>query len=709
VRALLLALGLALSLIGAPAAAKPVQALHLKAELVAETVGAAPGSTIWVALAQDIENGWHTYWRNPGDAGEATRIAWTLPAGWRAGDIVWPAPSRFLVGEAPNALMNYVYKDKVLLPVPIEVPASAKPGETFPVTGEARFLVCADVCVPTSAKVALAIPITAGAPPPDPRWGAEVARTLAEAPKPAGLAATFQQTGGVLRIAVAGAPLKGTQAADAYFYPYGDKLIDYAKPQAVDRGPEGLTLTAAAGEAFTTGGPAEATGVLAVDGKAYEMTAQPGPPPAGASGLGAPAPRKPALGLPLAIGFAILGGLILNLMPCVFPILSMKAASLAGHAHEAAGARVQGLAYLAGVLATFLALAGLLIAARAGGEAVGWGFQLQSPLVVAALALVILAAALNLSGLYEIGTSLQGAGGALASRSGVIGAALTGVLAVVVAAPCTAPFMAGALGYALTQPAWIALAVFAALGVGFAAPFTALAFAPGLMRRLPTPGAWMDILRKALAFPMYGAAAWLAWVLSLQAGASGLAQLFAAALALALAAWLFGLAQQRRSAGRRAWPLLAAAALAAILAVGAVLARPFSPPSKAPAEAARAQLPMEAYSPERLAALRQAGTPVFVNFTAAWCVTCQVNEKAALDEPEVAEAFRRSRAVYLLADWTNRDAVIAKALAEQGRVGVPLYLVYGAGGGAPKALPQLLTPAIVVEALDAAAAKPEAP
>ncbi|MDQ2859868.1 MAG: thiol:disulfide interchange protein, partial [Pseudomonadota bacterium] len=510
-----LAAAFALLVASAPGAA-PVITPHVASELVAQSAGAAPGGVVYVAVAQSLDKGWHTYWRNPGDAGEATKIAWTLPAGWRAGDIVWPAPKRLPVGP----IMNYGYEGKVLLPVPIEIPADAKPGAVATVKAAVDYLVCAEVCIPGSATLTLNLPVVAGLPTADPRWGPAIAATLAAAPKAAGLSATFQNAGPKLTLAVAGAPLKGTAAADAYFYPFDDTFIDHGKPETVERGARGLTLTMTAGGAFAkTRAPISASGVLAVDGKAYEITAIPGAAPAGSFGLGPPArpmgsSGSPSGGLPAAMGLAFLGGLILNLMPCVFPILSMKAAALAGHNDEAAHSRAHGMAFLVGVLGTFLALAGVLIAARAGGAAIGWGFQLQSPLVVASLGLVMLAAAFNLSGLYEIGTSAQGLGSGLAARGGLAGSALTGVLAVVVAAPCTAPFMGPALGYALTQPAIVALAVFAALGLGFAAPFTLLALSPALMRRLPRPGAWMDVLRKALAFPMYAAAAWLAWVLA---------------------------------------------------------------------------------------------------------------------------------------------------------------------------------------------------
>ncbi len=680
----------------------PAGPAHVKAQLVAQTDGAAPGSTLYVALVQDIDTGWHTYWRNPGDAGVATKLIWTLPAGWRAGDIVWPTPERLPLGP----LMNYGYRGEALLPVPIEIPAGAKVGSTVHLAAKAKLLVCADVCVPQDSDVSLDVPVVAGTAPIDPAWGVKIAKTLADAPKPGDLTATYQAAGGALKIAIAGPGLAGRSAAGAYFYPYDAGILDQAKDQTIDRGQSGLTLATAAGDVFQKGAPALIVGVVeTADGAAYEVTAKPGPPPPGSGGLGPP--QSPAkMGLAVAALFAFLGGLILNLMPCVFPVLSMKAAAFAGHGGEAKGARAQGLAFAVGVLASFLALAGLLMALRAAGQAVGWGFELQSPMVTGALALIILAAALNLSGLYEIGTSAQGIGSGLASRGGLIGAAFTGALAVVVAAPCTAPFMGPALGYALTQSPAAGLTVFTALAVGFAFPFTALAFTPALLRRMPRPGPWMDVLRKALAFPMYGTAAWLVWVLAAQTDRESLAAVFAAAVALGLAAWVYGLAQRRAASGKRAWTVTGLAALAFVAAVAAVAAAPYGAAPQAGGAAAApalAGVTSEPWSPERVAALQAQGKPVLVDFTAAWCVTCQVNERVALETSEAAAAFKRTGAVLLTADWTNRDAAIAKALADQGRVGVPLYLVYGAGGGAPTVLPQLLTPGMVAQALDNAA------
>ena len=689
-----------LALAAATASAAPVVTPHAATELVAATRGVSPGGTLQVAVVQHLDKGWHSYWRNPGDAGEATTVRWTLPTGWQAGEIIWPTPKRLPVGP----IMNYGYEGEVILPITLRAPTGLRPGDRVTLSAAVDFLVCAEVCIPGSARVAL--PVVVGPTGPDPDWAGPIAHALAAAPKDVGLQAVFETQAGAVRLAVTGDAVAGAAATDAYFYPYSDKLIDHAKPQAVERGAQGLTLTLVTGEAFAGGArPARITGVLALDGAAYGIDAAPGPLPAGAAGLGAP--RKPVsragLGLAAAATFAFIGGLILNLMPCVFPILSIKAAALARHGGDRRSARTSALAFLAGVLATFLILAGMLIAARAAGEAVGWGFQLQSPLIVALLGLVMLAAALNLSGLYEIGASAQGLGAGLASRPDRLGSAFTGVLAVVVAAPCTAPFMGPALGFALTQDAATALAVFLALGLGFAAPFTLLAFTPALMSRLPRPGAWMDTFKHALAFPMYAAAAWLLWVLAQQTGPEGLARMLAAAVALGLAAWLFGAAQKRQALGGSGLGGSIAAALVLIAGLATAVVGGYPPPTASGASAEAGHLVARPWSPAAVSTLRAQGIPVLVNFTAAWCVTCQVNERVAFSSGAVAAALKRTGAVYLVADWTNHDGAIAKALTDHGRIGVPLYLVYGAQGDQPKVLPQLLTPGLIVRALDDAA------
>jgi thiol:disulfide interchange protein len=699
--------GFALSLTALPASAAPVNSGHVTVELVADTQSVQPGGTIHIALRQQIAPGWHTYWRNPGDSGEATTIVWTLPTGWHAGDIVWAAPKQLPIGP----LMDYGYEGQVLLPTAVTAPAGATPGQRVLIKARADYLVCKDICVPEGADLTLLLPIQAGPPAADPAWAGPIAAAMAAAPKAGGLTAALTP-GASLKLSITGTALKGGQFPDAYFYPYDSSLIDHAQPQKIDRGPDGLTLTLAPGSAFKTGkAPASAAGVLAFGGKTVEVNAPVGPPLAGAGGLGAPvkalSPSGQASAVLLAIVSAFIGGLILNLMPCVFPILSMKVIALARHAHEGQPLRRQRRS-MGGVVATFLILAGALIAARAAGQAVGWGFQLQSPAVVAVLALIMLLAALNLSGVFEIGERLQSIAGEAggADKGGLAGSALTGALAVAVAAPCTAPFMAGAIGFALTQGPVVALSIFLALGLGLAAPFTAISFAPGLLRLLPRPGAWMSTLKSVLAFPMYGAAAWLVWVFSQQSGTLGLAALLAAAVLAAFAGWLYGEAQRARMVGGTPWVRLSVAGVAIVLAAGLAVTSKSAPATLAGGgQVETGGIPAQAFTPDRLAALRAAGKPVFVNLTAAWCVTCQVNERVALTNGAVADAFAKDGVAYLVGDWTNRDATIAQTLAEHGRAGVPLYLMYGAGGGEPQVLPQILTPGVVLDAEKKAAAK----
>ena len=420
------------------------------------------------------------------------------------------------------------------------------------------------------------------------------------------------------------------------------------------------------------------------------------------------APRRPAGrgALLLQIGAAFLGGLILNLMPCVFPVLSIKAAALARHVEAPERARAEGLGYLVGVVATFLLLAGVLIGLRAAGQEVGWGFQLQSAGVSAALTLLMLLVALNLSGVFEVGTSVQGAGSGLAAKGGVAGSVFTGVLAVLVAAPCTAPFMAPAIGWALVQPPLAAMAVFLGLALGLAAPLALVSFVPAAFRLLPKPGAWMEGLRHALAFPMYATAAWLAWVFASQAGVPGLPFLFGSAVALAFAAWAWGVGQrQEKSLVPRIAAVVGLVAAVPLAAQGASFDATPAPSAADGTVASTGGLDAQPWSPERVAELTAQGKPVFVDFTAAWCITCQVNERGALAGGRVADAFKKTGAVYLKADWTRRDPLIARTLAANGREGVPLYLVYGPGRATPQVLPQLLTEGSVAAAI-LAAAKP---
>lgn len=415
----------------------------------------------------------------------------------------------------------------------------------------------------------------------------------------------------------------------------------------------------------------------------------------------------------LAMTFAFLGGVILNLMPCVFPVLSLKLIALMRHDADHRQRWTEGLAFFAGVTVAMLALAGTLIALRATGAAAGWGFQLQSPLVIAVLALVMLGVGLNLAGLFEVGLSLQriGEGQVSSNRSDTISSALTGVLAIVVAAPCSGPFMASALGYALIQPPLYGLAVFAMLAAGFAAPFTLLSFVPALASWLPRPGAWMATVKTAMAFPMFGTAAWLTWVLAQQAGASSLGLLLGSGVVLSFAGWIYGMAQRRQMSGRsfRWHQLTATGSVALVVAgllnpAGGIAWRPTSTARPAEVSATSMSKPV-AWSPKHVAALRAQAKPVFVNFTAAWCLTCQVNDKTTLSTAEVKAALARTGTIYMVADSTNFDARIEDAMAAFGRDGLPLYVIYPASGGPPIILPQILTKRAVISALERAAGK----
>ncbi len=684
-----------LALASNPAVAQTRSNPIVRADLVLGSTSVQPGRTVWVALRQRIRPNWHTYWRNPGDAGQATEIRWTLPAGWRAGPVVWPAPTLTMVGP----LANYGYHDEVWLPVALTAPADAAVGSTIRLRAEAAWLVCEEVCVPEQAALALDVPVVADAPPPGPA-AAAMAHWLARVPTPpAATRASFAPAPqGRLRLAVERPRLPLEALRGARFFPHMGGVIDHAAPQSVERGPSGFTLTltpaAASGVSPTT-----LDGVVVFSGeRAVEVAAPAGSPPSGAAGLGPVSAVRggdAALSLLPAVGLALLGGLLLNLMPCVFPVLAIKAARLVEHAGSPAAARRGALAYAAGVLLTFAALAATLIVLRGAGEAVGWGFQLQSPPVVGALALLMLLAGLNLSGVFTVGSGVQGAAGASAPRSGLFGDLLAGALAVALAAPCVAPFMAGATGWALVQGPAEALGVFLSLGVGLAAPFVLIAFAPGLLARLPRPGPWMIKLQRWLALPMYAAALWLAWVLWRQVETPGMLAL--GFMALGVVHLAFECGRFQRGESRRRYLLLRAGMTAATLAILLPLiarldAREAGPPWPG-------TLAAQAWSPARVAAAQAQGRPVLVNFTADWCVTCQLNERVTLSDRRTAQALRHANAVYLVADWTRRDAAIAQALDGYGRAGVPLYVVHRTDGEI-RVLPQILSRRAIEAALE---------
>ena len=683
----------------------PKRTDRIEAELVAMSAWAAPGSIAIVAIRQRIEPGWHTYWRNPGDSGGPTTLDWSLPEGVKAGPIVWPLPER----QRLATLMNYGYSGEVYLPVPVEIPADARPGTRITLVTRALFLVCsAEMCVPDELTLRLDVPVRAGAAPLDDRFGAAIQTAVETAPRPAGINARVTLEGQTLTLTATGGPLAGADFGRAWFFPDRGGVIDHPAPQPGERGPQGVTLRLSiGGEIRASGLNGPVSGVLATETGAWEIVATPGPALPGAGGAAtlevsegstAGEPTSFITFLQAAL-FALLGGFILNLMPCVFPILAMKAASLAGSAHDARQARRDGLGFTAGVLVTFMLLAGALLLLRAGGEAIGWGFQLQSPGVIAALSLLMLAVGLNLSGVFHMGASLQGAGsGPLSRLPGSVGAFFTGVLAVVVAAPCTAPFMAFALGAALLMPAAMALAVFLMLGLGLALPYLVVSLSPGLLRRLPRPGPWMDRLKSLLAFPMYGAGLWLVWVFSRQVSGAGLALLLAGNLLLAMGLYLWGLRQQARAEERPA-VLASATAVLSLFAATALTGVAAMEPASAVSTESATILPSQPWSASAVAAAQAEGRPVLVNFTADWCVTCKINERTSLSSARVAEAMTVSNALYLVGDWTSRDDAITRELERHGRSGVPLYLVFRPGQPEPEILPQLLTEGVVIDAL----------
>ncbi|MBX9752738.1 MAG: thioredoxin family protein [Roseococcus sp.] len=684
-RALLLILALLLApLAGRAGESAPVTSPRATVTLLADRSAIAPGEPFRLMLHQRLAPGWHTYWSNPGDAGAPPEITFDwIPGeqgqGWQVGDLQFPAPSRMPFGP----LMNYGYAGEAAFLLTVTPPPGLRPGDYVTITADATWLVCADICIPEEGRFTLGLDVAAAAIP------AHAARFMAaEAamPRAAPFEASFAFAGPRGALTIRSPSFSAGAVREAAFFPDGQNVIENAPEQRLTLRAGEITLGLTRGAAEV---PARLTGVLTLTDAAgvrgaYLVDAAPG----------GPLPGSP---LPLwqILLFAALGGLILNLMPCVFPVLAMKAMAMAKLGGAARGAiRAEAASYTAGVVLAFLALGGLMLGLRAAGGGAGWGFQFTYPAFVAGMAWLMLAVGLNLSGVFQIGGTI-GAGQGLTGQGGHAGSFFTGVLAVVVATPCTAPFMATAIGAALVLPAYATLAIFGAMGLGLALPYALLGLFPATARFLPRPGAWMERLRQFLAFPMYAAAAWLVWVLAQQSGPDGVLMALVGAVLIALAAWAWGVAQQSGRTPRR---LSEALALAAIMAALALLPMLGAVP---PASAAISQ--GEAWSAPRLAELRAGGNPVFVNLTAAWCISCKVNERVAIHTEGVQSAFAAAGVAQLTGDWTRGDAAITALLREHGRDGVPLYLLYPAGGGAPAILPQILTEGILLGALRASA------
>ena len=658
------------------------------ASLVSSNDSAAPGETIELALRTILDPGWHTYWRNPGDSGEPVQLDWQLPEGWETGEITWPLPMTLPTGP----IINYGFEGAPLFPVSVMVPETAEPGSVQTLTLDFYYLVCADICIPENGSASINMPI--GESVKDARWDVLIQDAINTSPKQAPISAAIEQEGEEAILTLKDLP-EG-DFSESYFFPFDQGVVAHSEPQIVTQGEDGTEIRVASEYGWSNGLPDEIKGVISYQqngvrtgseinvtvGERLDIGQVAGADNAGTFNAG-------SFKLIGAIFGALLGGLILNLMPCVFPVISMKALSIAKTAHgERAVIRREAWAYTAGVIATFLVLTLLLIALKAAGSEIGWGFQLQSPLVVAGLALLIFTVGLNLLGVFEFGASFQNTGASLTTKGGVRGSFFTGLLAVIVATPCTAPFMAGAIGYAVAQPVAVTMAVFLALAIGFALPFLLIAYVPRLLKVLPKPGPWMVRFKELLAFPMFGAAIWLVWVVSLQAGPTGLLKVLSAMLLIALAVWAFKSTKTLTKGF---------AVLVAILAVFVTISIRADAPNTV-------DLTHEAWTPDRVAELRAEGRPVFVDFTAAWCVTCKVNETLVLDKDKTKQLFLDTDTAFLVADWTNKNDEIAQELERYGRAGVPLYLVFPSGDNSVSAevLPQVLTYDVVKDAIERA-------
>ncbi len=666
--------------------------------LVSESATVAPGQAVRIGLWQKLTPRWHTYWRNPGDAGTPPDIQLNLPAGASASEIAWPGPDALAFGP----LVNFGYDHEVLLPITVTLPDTLRPGDVARIEADASWLVCANECIPEEGHFTLELPVAEQAVAARDEIRAAFARSDARLPVPSPWPAEVAIDAQALTLTLEGEGIGQGAIAKAFFFPFDWGVIEHAAPQALTVNDGHLQLSLQRGMALDPN--AAFAGLLAVSDaegnrRWLELTAAPAALGAHANPATVAAVAQLPLGLGKAALFAFLGGLILNLMPCVFPVLAMKAMSVAQlSGGELKRIRLAGLFYTLGVLTAFALLAAALLTVRAGGSAVGWGFQFQSPWFVTLMAWLLLLIGLNLSGVFEIGARLAGAGQSLTEHQGYKGTFFTGLLAVVVATPCTAPFMGAALGTALAAPPLEALALFLAMGLGLALPYALLGVVPQVARWLPRPGLWMVRLRQALAFLMYPSAAWLAWVLAQQAGDLGVLVVLAGAVLVALAAWLYGLSQQVR---RRAW---LAQVLGVLVLASAVALLPLLPESGSSTTAARpSSATYEAFSAKRLAQLRAEGRPVFVNMTAAWCISCLVNERVALSTGAVQQSLKDRGITYLKGDWTNRDREIGDYLRGFGRDGLPFYAFYPAAGQEPEVLPPVLSESLLLSTFSGAA------
>jgi thiol:disulfide interchange protein/DsbC/DsbD-like thiol-disulfide interchange protein len=699
------------------AASSSVDAPHVRVQLMVLPQGLNRGEVADAGLYFKIESGWHVYWKNAGDAGLPPRVQWTLPEGVAAGALQFPAPKRLPLGP----LMDFGYEDEVLFPLKLNVAKTAKPGSAL-LHANVNWLVCQSSCVPGRAELEISRdvydhPVKSFSQASN---AAIFKRFIGELPKPlpTGYKVAFQPSNGGFRLFAQ----TGQKEREASFFPADQGVLGNAAPQKLTPTPTGLILDLKK-DANLADNPAELNGVLELSrGRVFSVDALPGsmataggnapsasatpaaPAASSSAQVGAQVPPQPAQAPPpeplvtsqllKTFCLAFLGGMILNLMPCVFPVLFLKGLALVNSGNEERHRlRAHGFVYTAGILVSFWVLVAVLLALRAAGASLGWGFQFQSPIFLALMAGLLFFLGLSLAGQFEIGLTLTSAGGSLAARHGYTGSFFTGVLAVLVATPCTAPFMGAAIGYALAQSAAVTFAVFTALALGLAAPYVAITLQPAWMRMLPRPGAWMDVFKQVISVPIFATVIWLAWVLAQTYGANVLAALLASFLLLAIAGWFLGRWPAKR------W----SAAVAALILIGVIVVSVVAPGRLIVASemqtSATTHDRWEPWSAETVSRYQAQGRPVFVDFTASWCLSCQVNEHVALNQPEVEKAFREANVALLRADWTQRHQAITEALSALGRSGVPAYALYVPGKSSPQLLPEVLTPSIVTDAL----------
>jgi len=703
---------------------------HLLVELL------SPGNELFIGrdpnragLYFKLEPGWHIYWKNAGDSGEPPHIQWTLPQGISATPMQFPAPKRLPLGP----LMDFGYENEVLFPFHFDVSDQIREAGPYTLKAKVDWLVCREVCIPGKADIELVRKVCIciyelfddRGPSISSQFFEGDHKQLPELPTslPKGDTAIFQPTPTGFRLAIT----TGQRETQAEFFPEDEDVLDNPATQTVTPAATGLVLDLKK-DANLAKSPAKLRGVLELSGgRNYEIAATPGTV-AAPSGIVAAPPAAPAFSLPgtvtgpsvaaafsfaalaSTVFFAFLGGLLLNLMPCVFPVLFLKGLALVqSGSEERHKLRAHGLVYTAGILVSFWALVGVLLGLRAAGATLGWGFQFQSPIFLLLMAALLFFLGLSLAGQFEIGLTLTSAGGSLAAKQGYAGSFFTGVLAVIVATPCTTPFMGAAIGYALAQPAAVTFAIFTALALGLAAPYVALTLQPAWTRVLPKPGAWMDILKQAVSVPIFGTVIWLTWVVADAYGANLLLALLSIFLLLAIAGWFLG-----RWPAQRWATVIAGVILLAVIALAILGKRYADEDQKAVIETAAliesgriaganlrtAAAAWQPWSADAVQHAVAAGQPVFVDFTASWCLSCQVNERVALSHPEVMRAFGERNVALFKADWTREDPAITQALTALGRSGVPVYALYSEGKNNPRLLPQVLTPGIVLDAID---------